>query len=162
MLGMLFTRALKSEILLNHCTTDSDLPLPPCNVLPGLQQDTSDVETQINTGSKPQKHIGVLWFDFSLRHHWSRNFKCLCSKFWFSPKHSTIAFISSFFLICSSYAPAISHSESQERSQQKKGTRFAFIFTSSVSSDWKLHWSASLSWRYLCSIYIKIKHEPIY
>lgn len=63
----------------------------------------------------------------------------LRNRFWFSSKHNTITFISSFFLIYSSYASAISHSESQEKSQQKKGSCFVFIFPSSNSSDWKLH-----------------------
>lgn len=38
----------------------SDLPLPPCNVLPGLQQDPSDAEIQTNAGSRLQKIIGIL------------------------------------------------------------------------------------------------------
>lgn len=109
--------------------------LPPHNVLPGLQQDPSDVEVQINAGSTPQKLIGILGFDFSHHHHWSRNFSVYAVSF--GPRQNTVTFISPF-LIYSSYAPAISHSESQESSQQKKGSCFAFIFPNSISSDWKL------------------------
>lgn len=81
MVEMLFTRALKSEILLNHCTTDSDLPLSPRHVLPGLQQDPPGVEIPISAGSRPQKLIGILWFDFSHHHCWSRNFSVYAVSF---------------------------------------------------------------------------------
>lgn len=140
MLKMLFKRTLKSEILLNQCTTALQRFTPPslqCSAWAptGPLRCWNTNKCRIQT-TENYWHP-MIWFltPSSLK----QKLQCLRSKFWFSPKQNTITFITSFFLIYSSYAPAISHSESQERSQQKKGTCSAFIFPSSNSSDWKLH-----------------------